>query len=32
MKYDWFAIIVVGIEIVVGLAATAAVYAAFHSY
>jgi multisubunit Na+/H+ antiporter MnhB subunit len=32
MHRDWFAIIVVIVEIAVGLAASAGVYAAFHSY
>jgi hypothetical protein len=32
MKRDWFAIFVMIFEIAVGLAATAGVYAAFHSY
>jgi len=29
---DWFTIVVIVIEIAIGLAATAGVYAAFHSY
>ena len=29
---DWFAIVVIVIEIALGLVATAGVYAAFHSY
>jgi NADH:ubiquinone oxidoreductase subunit K len=32
MKRDWFAIVVIVFEIAIGLAATAGVYRAFHSY
>jgi hypothetical protein len=32
MTRDWFAVVVIAFEIAVGLAATAGVYAAFHSY